>query len=585
MNPPARTNAHRTSAQPSDGYSGLSHAAVAPSPNTVVFSGLDGRQRTFKTSDWPLASLHTDLCTAFRRLTAATGTVRTESSAASVWSTVRRFVFFLATLDRPPSSAAAIGATHVRAFIDHRAALTSSSNGEIRNLNGFLKVMLGPADQNPNLQRILSQRRPKTVESIGVEGYDPMTFQSIVSAARSDVVRIRDRIKHGRSVATSSADLMHGRELELQAALASSLEHGTVRTPPDTSRHQSAMRQMARQVFLTYEDLTPLLILLACLSGRNSETLKELPAQHVLMADSAVRVVATKRRRKSHWTEPIHWQIRRDHRQLHTAGGLYLLIHELCEPSRSFADSDMLWAVWTNGNKNGKDVSNGHMFPWKTSLGAAPLHFNRWAASHSLTTDGAPLPISLGRIRTTVLQMETQAAGGHLPSSTKGNTQDVLYRNYLSGDPTVKDWASNIMQETFDDIQNEIRMHRDGSLLGRGIPLANGQDTDAVQRAHLACSDERDPATEHPCRQSVLACFACPNAVVSRRNLPGLLNLRNELLRRRQEVPSPLWWRRFGTAWVALNEDILPRFTPAELESAEATHEAFLPLSLLEDSL
>lgn len=54
---------------------------------------------------------------------------------------------------------------------------------------------------------------------------------------------------------------------------------------------------MASQLFLTFRDLAPLLVLLAAVTGRNGETLKELPAAHTVLEGRIVELEVIKRRR------------------------------------------------------------------------------------------------------------------------------------------------------------------------------------------------------------------------------------------------------------------------------------------------
>jgi hypothetical protein len=42
-----------------------------------------------------------------------------------------------------------------------------------------------------------------------------------------------------------------------------------------------------------------------------------------------------------------------------------------------------------------------------------------------------------------------------------------------------------------------------------------------------------------------------------------------------------VWWTRYGPAWVAIRHDILAKFTPAEVQQAQADkpHDALLDLA------
>lgn len=42
------------------------------------------------------------------------------------------------------------------------------------------------------------------------------------------------------------------------------------------------------------------------------------------------------------------------------------------------------------------------------------------------------------------------------------------------------------------------------------------------------------------------------------------------------------WWQRYGPAWAAIRHDILPEFTPAELQAAAAARPADSLLDLAE---
>ena len=98
--------------------------------------------------------------------------------------------------------------------------------------------------------------------------------------------------------------------------------------PVAGGKGRRARKQLAGQLFLTRADLPPLLVLMVAPSGRNGETVKELPAAHRLLDDKAVEVSVIKRRRgPAHWTGQAVWEIALPSRRLHTPGGLYLLVH------------------------------------------------------------------------------------------------------------------------------------------------------------------------------------------------------------------------------------------------------------------
>ena len=51
---------------------------------------------------------------------------------------------------------------------------------------------------------------------------------------------------------------------------------------------------------------------------------------------------------------------------------------------------------------------------------------------------------------------------------------------------------------------------------------------------------------------------------------------------RRQEIPLPAWWRRYGPAWAAIRHQVLPEFSPAEITAAETAKPQDTLLDLVE---
>jgi hypothetical protein len=111
-----------------------------------------------------------------------------------------------------------------------------------------------------------------------------------------------------------------------------------------------------------------------------------------------------------------------------------------------------------------------------------------------------------------------------------------------------------------------------------------GQDAAGLDTGWTGCTDHsHHPATGRPCEVTFLDCFHCGNCLVTRDRLPGLLSLLDALGQRRCELTEDAWWGRYGAAWVAIREDILAKFTPAELEQAQARKPADALLDLIEN--
>ncbi|MFE7392599.1 hypothetical protein [Streptomyces sp. NPDC057582] len=83
------------------------------------------------------------------------------------------------------------------------------------------------------------------------------------------------------------------------------------------------------------------------------------------------------------------------------------------------------------------------------------------------------------------------------------------------------------------------------------------------------------------CRDSLLACFTCPNALVLEHHLPALLALADTLQADLQQRDAEEWATRHGATWQVLTRDILPRFSPAQRAAAAAARPV-LPLNLID---
>ena len=158
-------------------------------------------------------------------------------------------------------------------------------------------------------------RRLPAGEIPTVPGYSDREFDAIMAAARSEVAAIRTRLNHGQRLLTRYAqepDSLSGPDRELAAVLADIAVTGAV---PESGHpwqpwDNHPMMQLAQHLFVTDFDLGPLVTLAVGLSGRNSETIKNLTVKHDVLEDKAVRVELVKRRRgPSSMFETVHWEI------------------------------------------------------------------------------------------------------------------------------------------------------------------------------------------------------------------------------------------------------------------------------------
>jgi hypothetical protein len=215
------------------------------------------------------------------------------------------------------------------------------------------------------------------------------------------------------------------------------------------------------------------------------------------------------------------------------------------------------------------------------------------------------LLVDFNRLKTSIDVRRTRQMGGHLPSAARTNSIPVLFSNYLRGDPTVREWAQQIVDEALVDAeQSALAAHRRALAAAGGnlwiIPgraeaqrlEQAGLDADTARRAAdgeldtawTGCLDhDQHPATGKPCRESSLDCFQCGNCLITSDHLPRLLGLLDALAQRRHELGQDQWWARYGMAWAAIRRDVLVKFSPAEIARASAHKATDSLLDLVEN--
>lgn len=590
----------------------------APGGNAPVvhFTGKDRRSATFRFAGLPLPQLHHDLARAFAARFGK-GQVNTVTTAKGHWNMVRRFLRFLDTLAHPPQSMSELTGAQLKRYRLHVGKRMNARSvvGHFHDLHMLLRKI--PAeDLRPEVIDTIWRTERLVWRRPGTPGYDDATFHAIASAARSSVVDIYRRISETERLLTrlenEPGNLTDGQarraaelaDMARTGHVPSRLHSGSWGTSPIPDL--SSRLELAKQLFLTREDLIPLIVLGVIVTGRNTETVKELPVEHRILDGRAVTLEITKRRHGAgNWYEEVTWDIGRDSERLKSAGGYYLFCERLTRRGRQFSNSPVIWSIWTNGKKNGKNATAGHTNPFAATLGLkVPLH--HWVRSRPELRKLPDFVLDMNRLKTTLDRINTRAAGGHLPSSTRSNTQDVLFRNYLAGDPDVGDWAKGVLAEALADAEDAARTayrrarQANGELKVLPGPIDQARRNAGAAGAHIGLDEktteevlegQRDTAfascttAVEDCRASFLTCFACRNAVATADHLPAQLALLDELADRWEATDRETWWRRFGQAWLAINEDILPRFTPEERAAAEARKPADQVLPLFEGAV
>jgi hypothetical protein len=621
----ARPGLGRPALQPMGFYAPEPAVRAVSEALVVAFQGED-RSCTYSFRKLPCPGLHADLAAAFLVRIGPTGDRRTKASADTCWAALVRFLKFLGGLRRPPHSLAAIGKGHLQRFRMRRMETVSEKHAfaDLMEIHRLLREVSPQSRLRGDVAEVIHQRvrRMKPTQTEGRPGYSDREFAAVVAAARSDVVQIRDRIRAAeRLLARFEADPA---ELAYDARVLAEELAGMARTGRVPVRRRRtctgrtcvdnrARVALASQLFLTGPDLTPLLILMVALSDRNGETIKELPVDHQVLEGRAVAVTLVKRRRgKTLSRETVHWETGgTDSRQLHTPGGLYLLLHELTRRSRLWSGATRIWSIWVNEATHGKTQefktrTGGHIDPYAVSLrGQSRPTLRQWAARHGLYADGGGddhplLDIDLNRLKTTVDVRIAKAVGGHLPSASRTNTLDVSFLHYLRNDPRVRDWADRILTAALHDAEDSARAFQ-LRILDAAAERAferNPEDAAAAlgttpEKVKSAAAGELDtlvsscldiqhhPHTGGPCSDSFLTCLRCPNALVAERHLPMLYGLLDLLQQELDRLGVDDWCGRHGVTWLIITRLIMPRFTTAQRDAALKAKPGSLPLDLL----
>ncbi|MBT2472928.1 hypothetical protein J7E97_35035 [Streptomyces sp. ISL-66] len=591
----------------------------------VDFHGDDDRRASYDFGPLAMPGWHPILAEALALRVGHSGGIRTLSGCRNSWTSAKAWIQFLASLEQPPKTVDELTREHVNAFYTRPGSAKSTRHVQMREMSKQF--------ENERISHLLPadawdafNRRLPTLKQSGVGGYSHGELDRLTAAARADVARISRRIRAGEQLlrqAREDPGKLDARQRELGETLIRIAETGEIPLLEGDRYWLRRRADLAGHLFMTWADLAPLMALLAVVTERNGESLKELPVRHRLLEDRAVEVVLVKRRHGvQQWFETVTWEIGPKSRELHTPGGLYLLLLELTGRSREFCGSTAAICFWRNNWAVAERNRSEHFAPFEMDLGrGSGIEMSAWAATRikpvladprpsakaKAAEDGSekeppiPLVVTFNKIKTSMDARRTRQLGGHLPSSAKSNTAQVLFANYLKPDEATREWAEEVITEALGDAE-QAALGAHAAVAGRrgGGPKVITDDSSAQQlevaglapqtardlsdgnldTAWTACEDhDHNPETGAPCGDSFLVCFHCGNCLVTRDHLPRILALLEALGGLRQRMSEGDWWKRYGPAWVAVRRDILAKFSPAEVSKAQ---EQSLPDALLD---
>lgn len=567
-----RVGVGRASRIPQGRYDPPPAAAGIPDGLTVQFQGEDGRQALFDVSRCDAPGWHEALAAALSARIGPAGPCRTLASARATWHAMVIFLSFVGQHTKV-TAPEQLQVDDVRAFLEWRRSTLQEADvmSHFRGLGSLLRT--SPVRERIPAEAMRELTRPRvTPVRAGKRAYSPYELKVLTRTVRRDVAHIRDRLLDGekglaaRPSSTDPEDVVNAWK-----ALESLAITGVVPDRAGPVTIQSARTAEARQLFLTWPDMTAMMALLVIVSGRNVETVKELPAEHRILDGRAVEVRLTKRRRgRRRWYETVTWEIGPPSRQLFTPGGVYLLVHQLCARGRSFSRSETIWSLWRNHQFSEVASTDEHVNPFANGLHKHSHYLRNWRPHGVIdprtggplrTEEGALVRMDFQRLRKGLEVRRVRALGGHLPSAARSNTAQTLFSSYLRGDPSTREWAQEVVGQAIVDAE---------SVTSSGPRvLLEGTDEVNEQTPWAECTDVNNhPATGQHCRSSFLDCFTCTNCVITPEHLPAIVGLRDALAHRRQHLTEYDWTEQYAAVWASIQQDILPRFTPTEVSAA-----------------
>lgn len=130
-------------------------------------------------------------------------------------------------------------------------------------------------------------------------------------------------------------------------------------------------------------------------------------------------------------------------------------------------------------------------------------------------------------------------------------------------------------------IQEALQAALDGAMKSTVVTVDKDEDapnpeTPPLDDVWLAgCKDVKnspynEKGSSGPCRSPVWGCLACENAVITPSNLPSILAFLDHVVSMRQCLDLKSWVGRYGQVFGQITINILPHFSPEQVETAKS---------------
>ncbi|OAI31621.1 hypothetical protein A1351_21110 [Methylosinus sp. R-45379] len=405
--------------------------------------------------------------------------------------------------------------------------------------------------------------RPRDAYSSGIA-------DALRTAARAQITDARQRIVLGDDVPPPppGVDICARLRAHHDAVVTEIVRSGQIETRHPAFRRfvnlavyrkvDSRIEEPHRGFHLTAVDLAAFLALLSLETGMEMECLIRLKADCLRNPTKGyVEIEYYKRRaRGSEWKS-----LRVRDGSSATPGGLVRMAIALTERARRHTGADRLWMLWTIDGLRPANEEGGQ--------GIAAF-VERY---HLVDDDGAPLRLSLSRLRKTHKAEWYRRTNGQLEQFAVGHSIGVAARHYADI-PALRHVHEQTLAAAFHDALDAAlkpriaRSEREDLVVERQDPLPETNEWDVWLARCGGFYESPFAEAGRPCPTPFWGCLECKNAVITERKLPALIAFQSFMADQRAVLDAGEWSLKFGRPWHRITKQILPAFAPQILEAA-----------------
>ena len=418
-------------------------------------------------------------------------------------------------------------------------------------------------------------------QSVPIPPLSGAEAKRLEAACKQSILALEARLAEGEGLlepVTDPEKLTDGERIERQIIEVIARE-GLTRSVPRRLREDRRARlvgPLMGLLFPTLRDLAPFLLLLGLRTGLNPESLDALTVDAFEdLGNGHVRLRWFKARGGGLEADTFSGRGR------WSAGGLLRRAVAATARARGVATRELGRHLWLYSPYGGRQPIRA--LEWK-------LRTREWIVSVDLRgDDGELLAVDRRQLRKTHSQRLNARYRGALELVAGANQSTrVAAKHYVDSDPdnpvlirTIVDAQNALLGRARATVLTEPRVAElAGSPASAAVTLAVSEDTARTLIASeeldvflAKCKDFHNSPFGSPgvaCPAAAWECLFCPLAVITPSKAPALIALRRRLERLRDTMALDRWHQLYGPAHRVIGEEILPQFSAATLERAEA---------------